>query len=78
MDHAYMQNEKVFFSVSLRPQNVLSHFKETISILFRKAIKEKIGDLTFYLEDNDNNLLDFNGEILTFLEFQLLLPLCRR
>ena len=40
--------------------------KEPSQILFKKVNKDKIGQITFYLEDDDGYPVDFQGETITF------------
>ena len=41
-------------------------YKETIIKLFEKVNKFVLSHITSYLEDNDNKLLDFNNETISF------------
>ena len=56
------RRESFFFSFSL---SAPPGFKEPTSILFKTVSEDKIGDITLYIED-DNNIVEFNGETLTF------------
>ena len=52
------------FSLSARPGYKI--FKEPSQILFKKVNKDKIGQITFYLEDDDGYPVDFQSETITF------------
>ena len=45
--------ESILFSFSLSVRPGYKIFKEPSQILFKKVNKDKIGQITFYLEDDD-------------------------
>ena len=58
--------ESILFSFSLSAKPGYKIFKEPSQILFKKVNKDKIGQITFYLEDDDGYPVDFQGETITF------------
>ena len=58
--------ESILFSFSLSARPGYKIFKEPSQILFKKVNKDKIGQITFYLEDDDGFPVDFQGETITF------------
>ena len=58
--------ESILFSFSLGARPGYKIFKEPSQILFKKINKDKIGQITFYLEDDDGYPVDFQGETITF------------
>ena len=61
-----MENDKTYISSSLSAPAGSKNFEEPTSILFRKVRKAENGALKIYQEDDDNNIVDFKGEALTF------------
>ena len=58
--------ESILYSFSLNANPGYKIFKEPSQILFKKVNKDKIGQITFYLEDDDGYSVNFKGETLTF------------
>ena len=58
--------ESILFSFSLSARPGYKIFKEPSQILFKKVNKDKIGQITFYLEDDDGHTVDFQSETITF------------
>ena len=50
----------------MHQNSTFRNFKEPTSILFKKVNKEKIGDKTFFLQDDDGNAVGSNDKTLTF------------
>ena len=59
------KRKRVLLSFSLSAPPGLKLFKESTTFLFKK-VKKNNADKTFYLENDDNNNVDFNDETLTF------------
>ena len=67
MDQLWLEEENSFYFLStLVLHLVFENFKEPTPFVFIKEIKNKIGDITIYQECVDNNIVDFNGDTLTF------------
>ena len=57
------ENLLVSFSFSAPPG--FKNFKQFRSILLKKVNIDKIGDIAFYLEDDDGKIVEFQGETST-------------
>ena len=53
-----------FFGLDARPG--YKNFEKPSSILYKKLNKDKIDDIIFYLEDDDGNIVVFNGKTFLF------------
>ena len=56
----------ILFSFVLDKKPGYKVFSEPETIHYKKINKSVLNTITFYLEDNNNEEVDFNGEILTF------------
>ena len=56
----------ILFSLVLDKLSGYNVFCETETVLYKKINKSVSKTATFYLEDNNNNVVEFNGETLTF------------
>ena len=56
----------VLFSFVLDKKPGYKVFSEPETIPYKKINKSVLNTITFYLEDNNNEEVDFNGETLTF------------
>ena len=65
------RHESTLFSFSLSAPLGLKIHKEPTFVLFKKVNKEKVDNKKIYLEDDDGNLLDFNGKTLMFTAMSL-------
>ena len=51
--------ESILFSFSLSSPAGFKIFEQPTSNLFKKVNKNKIGEITFYLEDDDNHIVEW-------------------
>ena len=58
--------QSILYSFSLDKPPGYKITKEPNTILYKKVNKETLDRITFYLEDDDHQPVDFNGETLTF------------
>ena len=58
--------QPILFSFVLDRKPGSKVFCETETIHYKKIKKSDLNTITFYLEDNDHNDVDFNGKKLTF------------
>ena len=58
--------EQIFFSFNLSAPPGYKIIKEPNIILYKKINKTRLDSIQFFLEDNNHNPVDFNGETLTF------------
>ena len=56
----------ILFSFVLDKKPGYKVFSEPGTILYKKINKSVLNTITFYLEDDNNKVVDFNGETLTF------------
>ena len=57
------RQESILISFSFSAPSGYKAFKEPPTILSRKGKKDHFRYIKFYLQDDDNNIVDFNGEI---------------
>ena len=57
---------KHLFPLNLSAPPGFKFFREPTSFLFKKVENDIFGDNTIHLEDDDNNIVDFIGDTLTF------------
>ena len=58
--------QPILFSFVLNKPSGYKVFCEPETILYKKINKSVLNTITFYLEDDFNKEVDFNGETLTF------------
>ena len=58
--------EQILFSFNLSSPPGYKIIKEPNIILYKKINKTRLDSIQFFLEDNNHNRVDFNGETLTF------------
>ena len=58
--------EQILFSFNLSAPPGYKIIKEPNIILYKKINKTRLDSIQFFLEDNNHNPVDFNGETLTF------------
>ena len=58
--------EQILFSFYLSAPPGYKIIKEPNIILYKKINKTRLDSIQFFLEDNNHNPVDFNGETLTF------------
>ena len=58
--------KQILFSFNLSAPPGYKIIKEPIIILYKKINKTRLDSIQFFLEDNNHNPVDFNGETLTF------------
>ena len=58
--------EQILFSFNLSAPPGYKIIKEPNIILYKKINKTRLDSIQFFLEDNNHNAVDFNGETLTF------------
>ena len=58
--------EPILFSFVLDKPSGYKVFCEPETIQYKKINKSVLNTLTFYLEDDKNKVVDFNGETMTF------------
>ena len=58
--------EQILFSFNLSAPPGYKIIKEPYIILYKQINKTRLDSIQFFLEDNNNNPVDFNGETLTF------------
>ena len=58
--------EQILFSFNLSAPPGYKIIKEPNFILYKKINKTRLDSIQFFLEDNNHNPVDFNGETLTF------------
>ena len=58
--------EQILFSFNLSAPPGYKIIKEPNIILYKKMNKTRLDSIQFFLEDNNHNPVDFNGETLTF------------
>ena len=58
--------EPILFSFVLDKPSGYKVFSETETIHYKKMNKSVLNTITFYLEDDNNKVVDFNGETMTF------------
>ena len=58
--------EQILFSFNLSAPPGYEIIKEPNIILYKKINKTRLDSIQFFLEDNNHNPVDFNGETLTF------------
>ena len=58
--------EQILFSFNLSAPPGYKIIKEPNIILYKKINKTRLDSIQFFLEDSNDNLVDFNGETLTF------------
>ena len=58
--------EQILFSFNLSAPPGYKIIKEPNLILYKKINKTRLDSIQFFLEDNNHNPVDFNGETLTF------------
>ena len=58
--------EPMLFSFVLDKPSGFKVFCEPETILYKKVNKSVLNTITFYLEDDNNKVVDFNGETMTF------------
>ena len=58
--------EQILFSFNLSAPPGYKIIKEPNIILYKKINKTRLDSIQFFLEDSNHNLVDFNGETLTF------------
>ena len=58
--------QPIFLSFVLDKKQVFKVFCEPETIHYKKINKFFLNTITFYLEDDNNEEVDFNGETLTF------------
>ena len=58
--------EQILFSFNLSAPPGYKIIKEPNFILYKKTNKTRLDSIQFFLEDNNHNPVDFNGETLTF------------
>ena len=58
--------EQILFSFNLNAPPGYKIIKEPNIILYKKINKTRLDSIQFFLEDNNHNPVDFNGETLTF------------
>ena len=58
--------QPILYSFVLDKPSGYKVFCEPETIHYKKINKSILNTITFYLEDDDNEVVDFNGEILTF------------
>ena len=56
----------ILFSFILDTKPGFEVFRQPETIHYKKLIKSVLDTATFYLEDNNNEVVNFNGEMLTF------------
>ena len=60
------RRESLVYHIGLGSPPSFKIFEERTSILSRKVNNDKIGDIVWFSEVDDKNIVHFNGEILTF------------
>ena len=60
------KREPILFSFGIDEPPGYKLFIHPNIILYKKVNKERIDGIYFYLHDDDYNLVDFNGETITF------------
>ena len=58
--------QPIFYSFVLDRNSGYKVFSEPETIHYKKTNKSVLITITFYLEDNNNDEVNFNGETLTF------------
>ena len=58
--------QPIIYSFVLDKPSGYKVFAEPETILYKKIKKSVLNTITFYLEDDNNKEVDFNGETLTF------------
>ena len=58
--------EPILFSFNLDKPPGFKIFKEPKIILYKKLNTDKLSHIKFYLEDDNRNEVNFQGEVLTF------------
>ena len=58
--------ESILFSFSINTAPGYKLFKQPSTVLYKKVNKPTLDRIHFYLEDDDHNSVDFNGETITF------------
>ena len=58
--------QPILYSFVLDKKTGYKVFYEPETIHYKKLNKSVLNTITFYLEDDDNKVVDFNGETLTF------------
>ena len=58
--------QPILFSFVLDKPSGYKVFCQPETIHYKKINKSVLKTITFYIEDNNNNEVDFNGETLTF------------
>ena len=58
--------EQILFSFNLSAPPGYKIIKKPMIILYKKNKKTRLDSIQFFLEDNNHNPVDFNGETLTF------------
>ena len=58
--------QPILYSFVLDKKPGYKVFSEPETIHYKKINKSVLNTISFYLEDDDNEVVDFNGETLTF------------
>ena len=58
--------EPILFTFNLDKPPGYKVFKQLVIVLYKKVNTNKLSHIRFYLEDDNNNQVSFQGETLTF------------